>query len=75
MQSKIVKVRHNKGNRDDSLGIPTEFKEGFGGIHFFECTPTQNGLLYKPVNMSDAAEVVQTQAAPLATNTHSDGNE
>ena len=69
MISKIVKVRHNRGNQDDSLGIPTEFKDGFRGVHFFECTPIKNGLLYRLINMSDSAEVVQTQALPQATNT------
>lgn len=74
MQSIVVKTRHNKVNQDDSLGIPTKFKAVFEGVQFFECTPSENGLLYRPVNMSDSASVVETRALPQATNTRGDGN-
>lgn len=67
MQSKIVKRRYNQGNQDTSVCIPNDFLDHVGDSQFFECVPSKGGLLYRPLNMSGSAEVVETQALPQAS--------
>lgn len=66
-KSKIVKLRYNRGNQDSSLGIPTEYKDALGDAQFFECELSHNVLMYRIVNMSGSAEVVDTKALPQAS--------
>ena len=65
--STIVKVRARPdGGR--SVLIPVNHRSSFEDVEFFEASLVNGGILYRPVRMSDAAEVVETCAASQPAN-------